>query len=181
MTKQEIWVTLKNEQSISCRPIRLGDVTARHEFFVVLSLAQTGMVHTEQEIEFHAYETHDKIVDFLKNKRGFWLVALDGEKIIGEIDITIKNLIRIRHNGALTVGILPEYQGMGLGTLLMEQALIWARQHKITRLELSVFASNRKAQNLYIKFGFVLEGIRKNFLRHEDGSLEDDIIMAKHI
>lgn len=178
----EIWTKLKNGKKIHLRAILFSDVQERHEFFVKLSLAQAGMVHTIDEIEIHTHETHEKIYDFLKNKRGLWLVAVNTQKkIVGEIDITVKNLSRIRHNGLLTIGILPEYQGAGLGTLMMEEAILWAKTHKLLRIELNVFNTNTRAQDLYQKFGFVVEGVRKNFLRHEDASFEDDLLMAKYL
>lgn len=163
------------------RPINFSDTQERHEFFVKLSIAQVGMVHTIDEIEIHTHETHDKIHDFLKKKRGLWLVALDTQKkIVGEIDITVKNLARVRHNGALTIGILPEFQGLGLGSILLERALAWAQEQHLLRIELSVFTSNERALALYKKFGFINEGLRQKFLRHEDGRFEDDLLMAKY-
>lgn len=174
-------VTLKDGQTVHLRKITLNDVEQRHEFFVNLSMAQAGMVHTIDEIDIHTHETYDKIHDFIKNRRGLWLVAISQQNnIIGEIDILVKNLSRIRHNGQLTIGILPTYCGLGLGTSLMEQALLWAQQQQLLRIELSVFSTNLRAQKLYKKFGFIIEGVRKNYLRHEDGSFEDDLMMAKY-
>lgn len=178
----ENWFRLKSGKKVYVRNILFTDVNERHEFFVKLSLAQTGMVNTIDEIEIHTYETHDKINDFIRNKRGLWLVALSPlKKIVGEIDITIKNFARIKHNGMLTIGILPEYQNQGLGSLFMDQALKFAHERELRRIELSVFASNQPALALYKKYGFVVEGLRKNFLRRDDGSFEDDVIMAKYL
>lgn len=176
------WIRLKNGKKVHLRKILFTDVTERHEFFVKLSMAQAGMVHTIDEIEIHTHETHEQINDFLRHNRGLWLVALNTQKkIVGEVDITVKNLVRIKHNGLLTIGILPEYQGQGLGTCLLEHAFEWAQAQKLLRIELSVFAGNTRAQALYKKFGYVIEGVRKNFLRNDDGSFEDDLMMAKYL
>lgn len=161
--------------------ISLKHVQERHKFFIELSLAQTGMVHTEEEIDYHTMETEAKISDFLRNSRGLWLVAIEQNQIVGEVDITVKNLSRIKHNGRLTIGVLPKHQSMGLGSALMEKALLWAREHKLLRIELDVFASNTKARKLYEKFGFVIEGRRKNFLHQKNDLFEDDILMAKYL
>lgn len=176
------WVALKNNERVRIQPITLKDIAPRHEFFVQLSLEQTGMVHTADEIEFHTYETEDHVTDFLKNKRGLWLVAKDDKHaIVGEVDIVVKNLTRVRHNGQLTIGVLASHQGLGLGHALMDRALSWAREEKLLRIELSVFKHNTVAQNLYRSCGFVVEGIRKNYLRHEDGTFDDDVLMAKYL
>ncbi len=178
----ENWIRLKSGKKVYIRKILFTDVNERHEFFVKLSLAQAGMVNTIDEIEIHTYETHDKINDFIRNRRGLWLVALSPQKkIVGEIDVTVKNFARIRHNGTVTIGILPEFQGQGLGSLLFDHALAFAQEQQLLRLELTVFAGNAPARGLYEKYGFVQEGCRRNYLRNDDSSFEDDLLLAKYL
>ncbi|MCA9508930.1 MAG: GNAT family N-acetyltransferase [Myxococcales bacterium] len=173
---------LKNQQSVTIRSIIRDDALERHKFFCKLSLAQIGMLHSIDEIDEDPQESLEHIDDFISNKRGLWLIALDQEhKIIGEIDITIKSFRRVRHIGSLTMGVCPSIQGQGLGSLLMQEALRWAKAQGLSRVELSVFASNIKAQNLYKKHGFTQEGLRKNYLNHGDNQFEDDILLARLI
>jgi RimJ/RimL family protein N-acetyltransferase len=173
---------LSTGERISIRPIRRRDADARHQLYLALSFGQTGMVHCPAEVELHSQESIDHINHFLQMRSGLWLIAEnENEDIIGEIDITVKNLKRIRHVGKLTIGVKPDYQKKGLGSLLMREALSWAEQAQLKRIELFVFASNSGARALYKKFGFVEEGQRKNFLCHDDGSFEDDFLMAKYL
>lgn len=175
-------ITLKDGQIITLRPISLKDIYARHNFWVELQLEQTGIVHTSDEVEFHTHETHDKIRDFLHMNKGLWLVAINQkQEIIGEIDIIIKNLTRIKHVGLLSIGVLKAYQGLGLGSALLNNALQWGHKHGLKRVELFVFESNKVALNLYKKHGFVIEGQRKNFLRHAENIFEDDFLMANYL
>lgn len=170
---------LKNAQSVTIRPIQRNDAAKRHEFFVLLSLAQQGIVHTPDEIDYHVAESEAQINHFLRQKLGLWLVAFDEKgSMIGEIDLLIKDLWRLRHNAKLSMGILPSYQRLGLGSALLESAISWAQQQKLLRIELTVFAHNKAAIALYTKYGFMVEGTRKNFLRLDDGSFEDDLLMA---
>lgn len=172
-------VTLKDNQIITLRPINLKDIYARHNFWVELSLEQTGIVHTSEEVEFHTHETQDKIQDFLRMNKGLWLVALNQrQEIVGEVDILIKNLTRIKHVGLLSIGVLKAYQGLGLGSALLNSALMWAQSHGLKRVELFVFESNKAGLGLYKKHGFVIEGQRKKFLRHAENIFEDDFLMA---
>lgn len=173
---------LKNSQPITLRGISRADAKVRHEFFCELSRAQSGMLHTIDEIDEDPEESFEQIDDFLRNQRGLWLVAENrAGHIIGELDITIKSLRRVRHVGTLTMGVAPHYQGLGLGSLLIEQACLWAQSQGLRRIELFTFATNLKAQKLYIKHGFIQEGVRKNYLRHDDGRFEDDFLFAKYI
>lgn len=175
-------VQLKNNHRLTLRPVTLADSSARHRFFVELSLEQTGIVHTPDEIDFHTQESEEHIGDFLRNKRGLWLVAVDSQgEIVGEVDILVKNLERVRHVGVLTVGVLKHHQRLGLASALLTEALNWSRQNGLLRIELSVFAKNAAALALYNKHGFVVEGIRKNFLRRGPSEYEDDVLMAKYL
>lgn len=69
-----------------------------------------------------------------------------------------------------TIAIRPEWQGRGLGELLllalMEQAM--KRDAQVVTLEVRI--SNLKAQNLYLKCGFKTVGKRKGYYsdNHED-------------
>jgi ribosomal protein S18 acetylase RimI-like enzyme len=49
--------------------------------------------------------------------------------------------------------ILPEFQGYGLSKILMKDSLRFVRD-KGTQVKLEVHTSNKKATNLYKKFGF---------------------------
>jgi len=176
-----MFAQLKNGLNVEIRSISLAEGDARHRFFVELSLQQTGIVHTCEEIDFHTHESHDKIADFLRNKRGLWLLALSKGEIIGEIDISVKNLSRIKHVGVLSMGILKDYQRLGLGSALLKEAIAWSANLGLKRIELSVFASNKAARKLYEKHGFVEEGLKKNFLRRTKTLFEDDVLMAKYL
>lgn len=172
---------LKNGELILIKPVNIAYALARHEFFVELSQAQTGIIHTIDEIDYHVDESQEQITDFVKNNRGLWLLAFNQDnKIIAEIDITRKKLSRVSHNGLLTIGVLKNYQNLGLGSYMLNLALTWAPQAGLRRIELFVFASNIHAQKLYEKFNFVTEGVRKNYICHHDNSYEDDYMMAKY-
>lgn len=173
---------LKNGHTVNIRSITRQDAVVRHKFFCDISRAQIGMIHSADEIDEDPQESLEQIDDFFYMRRGLWLIA-ENEKgdIVGEIDITVKPWRRIRHVGALTMGVAPSVQGQGLGNLLLEEALKWAKVQGLTRIELYTFSSNIKAQNLYIKHGFIKEGTRKNYIRLDNGGYEDDYLFARQL
>ena len=61
--------------------------------------------------------------------------------------------------------IEPDYQGQGLGKLLLSHLLADAVKRKLERATLEVRASNQPALALYQKFGFQLAGRRKGYYR----------------
>lgn len=109
---------------------------------------------------------------------GVHLVAVDAaESVVGWCDIARHQREGFRHTGRLGMGLLPAYRGKGLGRQLMDAAIQRGWESGLERIELEVFASNRRAIMLYERIGFVHEG-RKRRARKIDGRYDDDLFMA---
>lgn len=74
------------------------------------------------------------------------------------------------------LAIHPDFQGQGLGSLLLENLLKEAINRKLERATLEVGENNIKAINLYQKFGFKEAGRRKNYYKKTG---EDALILWK--
>lgn len=48
----------------------------------------------------------------------------------------------------------PDLRGLGVGSLLLESAAAWAREHGVSRVQLSVIDANPRAAALYRRHGF---------------------------
>ncbi len=82
----------------------------------------------------------------------------------------------------LTVAVHPDFQGQGVGAQLFEALFAKARTLAgITRVELMCREGNTRAVRLYQRLGFVIEGrfIRRVVLAN--GTVEDDLAMAKFL
>ena len=85
----------------------------------------------------------------------------------------------MRHAALLGVSVRAGWRDRGVGSALLAAALDWARATGVvTRIELSVYAENARAIHLYEKFGFAIEGRRRDAVRHS-GRLVDDLVMAR--
>ncbi|XOW21446.1 GNAT family N-acetyltransferase [Lactococcus cremoris] len=81
---------------------------------------------------------------------------------------------RIRHIAELFIAVAQDFQGYGIGSILLEDALDWIKEvGLIKRLELTVQARNHKARHLYEKFDFALEATKKWGARDENGQFID--------
>ncbi len=85
-----------------------------------------------------------------------YFVALCDETVVGWCDLLPQG--DAAHVGVLSVALLPQAQGLGLGRALMQAALAKAWQQGFVRIELTVRVDNQKAQALYQQLGFVNEG-----------------------
>lgn len=82
--------------------------------------------------------------------------------------------------GDLIIVVDPEFQGKGLGTLLLQNLLMNVQTHHldILRVELSVFASNQAAIALYQKSGFIIEGRASKKFHLITGQFENEFSMC---
>lgn len=72
------------------------------------------------------------------------------------------------------IAVHPDYRQKGIGSALVKSLIEHCNSWGYTSLTLEVRKSNIAAQNLYKKYGFVEEGIRKKY--YHDNK-EDAIIM----
>lgn len=77
----------------------------------------------------------------------------------------------------LTLCVKKDFQGQGLGKILLQHLIDIATDHKAEVLLLEVRTSNTTAVNLYHKYGFNEVGTRKGYYPTKGGR-EDAIIMA---
>lgn len=115
------------------------------------------------------------------NATNIMLMAMDGEEIAGIATIGSSPKIKARHDGELGIVVARKYQGQGIGTELIRQLIEWAKGNGITtRISLDTRADNVKAVELYMKFGFIVEGCRKNATLL-DGKYYDIYVMGMMI
>jgi ribosomal protein S18 acetylase RimI-like enzyme len=72
----------------------------------------------------------------------------------------------------------PDAEGHGAGRALMHALIDLARERGGRRMTLRVFASNPRAQRLYERLGFELEGVLRGEFRVGDDEYVDDLLMA---
>ncbi|MBT2287816.1 GNAT family N-acetyltransferase [Paenibacillus albidus] len=109
------------------------------------------------------------------------LICAEAEgQLVGYLSVCGKDTRRNRHSAYIVIGILFDYQGMGIGATLFREMEIWAAQSGIVRLELTVMTHNEQAIGLYTKSGFEIEGTKRRSLLI-DGQWVDEYYMSKII
>lgn len=108
------------------------------------------------------------------------LVAVHDGQVIGSAGIHPAAVsVRRRHAMGLGITVTRDWQGQGVGQLLVtalcEHADNWAG---VLRLELTVFADNTRAVALYQRNGFEIEGTHRAYALR-DGVYVDVYTMAR--
>lgn len=74
----------------------------------------------------------------------------------------------------------PDMRGQGVGTALLRAAEAVARDRGVRKVWLGVFSTNPRAQALYAREGYVVEGVRRGEWCI-DGVDVDDVLMARYL
>ena len=106
-----------------------------------------------------------------------WLVAEVGGQVVAGANFARGKWSKNAHTAELGMAVLPEHRGSGIGRMLMESGLEWARSLGVRKVKLGVFASNERAIALYRKMGFAEEGRLKGEVLL-DGRPDDEVLMA---
>lgn len=77
----------------------------------------------------------------------------------------------------LNIAVLPDYQGRGLGARLLRELLEHLSAAGVARFLLEVRQSNERAIGLYRRFGFVDDGVRRDYYPTASGR-EDALLMS---
>jgi len=88
-------------------------------------------------------------------------VAVAGAEIVGTFALLIMdNLAHLGKKSAVVedVGVLPEFQGQGVGKIMMEFAMQEARKNHCYKLVLSSNAKRERAHQFYDSLGFDRHG-----------------------
>jgi RimJ/RimL family protein N-acetyltransferase len=104
-------------------------------------------------------------------------VAEDGTRLVGRLSLARDPHPASRHVADLGLMVAESYRRQGVGTMLLGQAVSWAREVRVRKLELHVFPWNEPALALYGSFGFEREGYRKRHYERGD-ELVDAVLMA---
>jgi len=104
-------------------------------------------------------------------------VAEDDGVIVGRLSLARDQHPASRHVADLGLMVAASHRRRGIGTALLDEAVHWAREGGVRKLELHVFPWNTAAIALYEKFGFVQEGYRKAHYRRGSDYV-DAVLMA---
>ncbi len=98
------------------------------------------------------------LLNLIKRKDAQVVVATVDDEIVGSGYALIKNSLPYKkpeqyaYLGFMFVS--PEFRGNSINGKIIESLMDWAKEKKITEIQLDVYAENKIALNAYIKRGF---------------------------
>ncbi|MHC1720509.1 MAG: ribosomal protein S18-alanine N-acetyltransferase [Clostridiaceae bacterium] len=124
-------------------------------------------------LSFNIPWSKQSFLEEVHNDFAEYVVAMNDKTIVGYAGVWI-----IAGEGQITnIAVQPALRGMGIASRMLEAIIDICRRANATGITLEVRKSNISAIRLYKKYGFIEEGMRKNFYADNN---EDAIIMWKH-
>ena len=114
------------------------------------------------------------------SRSGAFLVAEADGSVVGTLRIAREQQEPIDHVATFGMQVAAAWRGRGVGSALLAEALRWAGETGVRKVELSVYPDNKAARALYARFGFLEEGRLVRHSRRADG-FADEIMMGRWI
>ena len=160
------------------READLGDARAFITLQESIFTESDFMLYGQNDTHFTVQGMRKRIADWKNSPNSILFLGLLNGEIAGFALYIGGPSPRAKHRASLVIGVLKKFYQKGIATSLMSHGEEWAKQVGVTKLELTVVASNTKAQRLYNKMGFQQEGVRKNSLIIH-GQYMDELYMGK--
>jgi [ribosomal protein S18]-alanine N-acetyltransferase len=124
-----------------------------------------------EESQFPEPWTKRILMDEIENiETRRYTVAVEKKRIVGYLGV----MFVLEELHVNTIGTLPQEEGRGIASSLLDEAWADAKERGIKRATLEVAVSNQRAIDLYYRYGFRPVGVRKNYY---EKSNEDALIL----
>ena len=108
--------------------------------------------------------------------RVFFVATVDDD-VVGWAHVDRPEFDKLSHTAELTVGVLEEYRGHGIGSHLLVRGVGWAAANGLERIYNSVPATNEAAIEFLKDHDWAIEAIREDHYRI-DGEYVDEVMMG---
>ena len=108
----------------------------------------------------------------VNNPLSLWIVAMDGQKVVGYVG----SQSVMGWADMMNLAVAPDYRRMGIGEKLVTELIHHLKENEVSCLTLEVRLSNSSATALYTKLGFVEVGRRPGYYHNPR---EDALILRK--
>jgi len=123
------------------------------------------------EIDLEVFPTMLPLTNYqreLNNQIAHYIVAYDEQRTIGEHDgqyiVGLAGFwIMAGEAHIVNIAVRELYRSQGIGELLLIFLINLAIEKEANLITLEVRDSNNAAQNLYLKYGFTIKGIRRSY------------------
>jgi ribosomal protein S18 acetylase RimI-like enzyme len=111
--------------------------------------------------------------------RIFFVACIESD-VVGWVHLKHPEIAKLDHTAELTLGVLDEYRGHGIGAHLLERGTEWAASNGYEKLYNAVPSTNDDAIAFLEHHGWETEAVREDHYKF-DGTYADEVMMAKQL
>ena len=157
---------LNNGNVLLIREAAAEDARAVLDYVEAVSGESDFLSFGPGEFELTEAEEADYLRTCRDSENQIFILGLIQGEIVASIVFSAGRRPRVRHSGEFGMSVRKQYWGLGIGSLMLDTLIDWARGTQIVKkINLRVRTDNERAIALYERKGFVIEGtIRKQIL-----------------
>jgi RimJ/RimL family protein N-acetyltransferase len=164
---------LKNGQTLLIREATPGDAQAVLDHVHAISGETDFLSFGPGEFDIPLDREREILQGYHEADNQLYLVGLLENQTVSTLSFSGGHRPRVQHTGEFGFSVRKAYWGLGIGTLMLDALLDWARDTQIiTKVNLRVRTDNVRAIALYLRKGFALEGTIRQAIRI-DGTYYD--------
>lgn len=136
------------------------------------------MARYAEEITMTVEQERAFLDALLVNERDIMISAVINGNIVANAGICcVAPFIKYQHRAEIGISIQKSFWGLGLGSVILQEIVVYAKQAGYEQLELEVVADNNRAITLYEKFGFMVYGSREKSFKYKDATYGTEYLM----
>lgn len=149
-SEEEIIATIRQAQPLDARAI-LGLLrhVGRETDYLTFGSQGTSL-NVAQEVQL--------IEQYANSPTSLLLVVEVDDQIIGVANLATLDKDKQSHVAELGISIIKDYWGYGIGQMVVDELLTFAKKVGLRVITLEVVVENERAIHLYQKFGFEIKG-----------------------
>ena len=165
-------------KDLSIREAQAGDAAALCAYMTALIAEDLSTLLLPEMAP--TLETEQRFLQgHLDSPNSVFLIGMVGDRLVGQLRFAGAQHPRCAHSGTIGMSVDSAWRGQRVGTALLEALFKWVESHpRVWRVELEVLANNPKAQRLYARSGFRVEGTRRRAVQ-VDGEIIDAVVMSR--
>jgi RimJ/RimL family protein N-acetyltransferase len=172
---------LKNGRVVLIREAVVQDATSVLDYIEGISGESDFLTFGPGEFELTKSAEEDTLRKYYESDNQLYLLGLIDDTIVATLTFSAGHRPRLRHSGEFGMSVQKQYWGLGIGSLMLDALIDWARATQIVKkINLRVRTDNLRAIHLYERKGFINEGtIRKEIFL--DGTYFDQHWMGMEL
>jgi RimJ/RimL family protein N-acetyltransferase len=154
-------IRLRDGRELLIREAAVEDATALLDYIAHIAGESDFLSFGPGEFELTRSEEEDFLRRAVESPGRLALVGVLDDELVANLNFSAGTRPRTRHAGGYGMSVRRHAWGLGIGSLMLDALIDWARAAGIVKINLQVRIDNARAIRLYQRKGFAIEGTNR--------------------